>query len=145
MAQPLLDALAYEYGTRYGEQPELVDRELRAYPAEEFSSPHGGLVVLAEDDEPIAGGAFRTYDPDTAELKRIWTAAHRRREGLGKVVLAALESRITEQGFGRIYLTTGWRQPEAVALYLAASYQAEFDPTGYPIGEVAHPFTKSLR
>ena len=35
---------------------------------------------IDEHGESVAGGAFRRYDPDTAEFKRIWThSAHRRR------------------------------------------------------------------
>ncbi|WP_285248016.1 GNAT family N-acetyltransferase [Pseudarthrobacter sp. efr-133-R2A-89] len=144
--RPLLDELAVEYDTRYGE---LFGRgaaaeELNRYPAAEFEGPHGALLVIQENGESIAGGAFRRYDPATAELKRIWTHSAHRRRGLGRVVLAELEALAASRGYTRLYLTTGPRQPEAKHLYLNTGYQAQFDLTADPetIGPLA--FTKDL-
>ncbi|WP_408068769.1 GNAT family N-acetyltransferase [Williamsia herbipolensis] len=141
-AQPLLTELAVEYSTRYGGSAETMYSELVDYPAAEFAPPDGALVVLLRGDEVVAGGAFRRYDHDTAELKRIWTSAAHRRQGLARRVLAELERAITELGYRRVYLTTGWRQPEADALYLAAGYTALFDPTAPSVEHVPHPFEK---
>ena len=74
-AQPLLAELAVEYSSRYGGTAEQMYSELVEYPADEFAAPDGALVVIVRDDEVVAGGAFRRYDADTAELKRIWTSA----------------------------------------------------------------------
>ena len=38
-----------------------------------------------------------------------------------------LESRAQVAGHRHIYLTTGFRQPEAVKLYLSLGYQPQFD------------------
>ena len=93
----------------------------------------------------VAGGAFRlraepelgdaarltrpgTRDADglptvrTAEYKRIWTSSAHRRRGLSRRVLAELETRAVDAGYERLYLTTGPRQPEAAALYLATGF-----------------------
>lgn len=44
----------------------------------------------------------------------------------------------------RIYLTTGWRQPEAVALYLAMGYTPLYDPS-LPAEDIGlRPFGKQL-
>ncbi len=69
--RPLLRELGDEYSTRYGKD---AHAELARYPDEEFTPPHGGLLLLLlERGEPVAGGAFRRYDAATAEPKRIWT------------------------------------------------------------------------
>lgn len=142
LAAPLLTELAVEYSTRYERPFEEQFESLTTHPGEEFAPPHGALLVLVEDGEPVAGGAFRRYDERTAELKRIWTSKHHRRRGLGRIVLDELESEAVRRGYSRIYLTTGWRQPEAVALYLAAGYTALFDPS-LPAEEIGpHPFEK---
>jgi GNAT superfamily N-acetyltransferase len=144
LASPLLDELAVEYGTRYGpiDEPEYAD--LRAYPAEEFDPPGGVLIVALSDGVPVAGGAFRRYDASTAELKRMWTAAGHRKRGYGKLVVAELERIALQRGYTRICLTTGWRQPEAVALYLATGYTPLFD-LSLPAHEIGvHPFEKQL-
>jgi GNAT superfamily N-acetyltransferase len=144
LASPLLDELSVEYGTRYGASagPEYTD--LRAYPAEEFDPPGGVLIVAVSNGVPVAGGAFRRYDPSTAELKRMWTASGHRRRGYGKLVVAELERIALLRGYTRVYLTTGWRQPEAVALYLAMGYTPLYDPSLRAEDVGPHPFDKQL-
>ena len=144
LAAPLLDELAVEYSTRYGGSAGRQSAELRAYPAEEFEPPAGALVVALLDGVPITGGAFRRYDSTTAELKRIWTTSSHRKRGCGKLVVAELERIAARRGYTRIYLTTGWRQPEAVALYLATGYTPLYDQS-LPARQVGpHPFEKHL-
>jgi GNAT superfamily N-acetyltransferase len=128
LAEPLLAELTVEYATRYGATTERVGTWLRGYPAEEFAAPGGGMLVGLLDDAPVTGGAFRRFDAETAELKRIWTDSRFRRRGLAKSLLAALESEIAARGYRRVYLTTGDRQPEAEALYLATGYHRLTDP-----------------
>ncbi|NKY33463.1 GNAT family N-acetyltransferase [Nocardia speluncae] len=141
LAAPLLTELAIEYSLRYGRTAGEIRHELATYPAAEFAPPDGGLLIVIEDSEPVAGGAFRRYDTNTAELKRIWTAREHRRRGLGRLVLAELEAEIIRRGYSRIYLTTGPRQPEAVALYNAAGYTALGRVLEHEVGRL-HPFEK---
>ena len=144
--RPLLDELAVEYDTRYGDRSgrTAAADELNRYPAEEFEAPGGALLVIQEDGESIAGGAFRRYDPTTAELKRIWTHSGHRRRGLARLVVAELETLAASRGYTRVYLTTGPRQPEAKHLYLSTGYQPQFDLDADPetLGSLA--FTKEL-
>jgi GNAT superfamily N-acetyltransferase len=132
LAQPLIAELAVEYATRYNGTEEGVLRWLRGYPAEEFSPPHGGMLIGLVDGQPVTGGAFRRFglveDVETAELKRIWTDRRHRQRGYARMLLAELEARITAIGYRRVYLTTGDRQPEAEALYTAAGYTRLTDP-----------------
>jgi GNAT superfamily N-acetyltransferase len=129
LAAPLFAELTVEYDTRYGDLFGGASEELTRYPAEEFLPPVGELLLLVEDGAPVAGGAFRRHaDPGTAEVKRMWTAAAHRRRGLGRRALAELEHRAAARGYTRMYLTTGPRQPEAKALYLAAGWTPLFDP-----------------
>ena len=73
--RPLLDELAHEYDSRYGSLfgHGAAAEELNRYPAEEFAGPGGALLIVRENGQSVAGGAFRRYGPDTAEFKRIWT------------------------------------------------------------------------
>ncbi len=128
LAEPLLAELATEYATRYGGATERVSRWLRGYPADEFAAPGGGMVIGLLGDLPVTGGAFRRFDPDTAELKRIWTDGRHRRRGHARALLSVLEADIAARGYRRVYLTTGDRQPEAEALYLATGYRRLDDP-----------------
>ena len=85
LAAPLLAELAVEYADRYGGTKERVSAWLRGYPAEEFAAPGGALLIGVLDGRTVTGGAFRRFDAETAELKRIWTSqpvpAARSREG----------------------------------------------------------------
>ncbi len=132
--RPLLDELAVEYEARYADLfgAGNATKELEKYPAEEFAAPGGGLLILQEAGESVAGGAFRRYDADTAEFKRIWTHSRHRRRGLARRVLVELEGRAAELGYSRVYLTTGPRQPEARALYLNTGYEPLFDVDAPP-------------
>lgn len=128
LAEPLLAELALEYASRYRAPVEGVSKWLRTYPADEFTAPGGAMLIGLRDGQPVTGGAFRRFDPETAELKRIWTDSRHRRRGYAKVLLAELEKLITERGYRRIYLTTGDRQPEAEELYLSTGYRRLDEP-----------------
>ncbi len=145
LAEPLLAELAVEYANRYGGTPEGVATWLRGYPADEFEAPAGGMLIGLLDHRPVTGGAFRRFDEQTAELKRIWTDSGHRRRGLAKALLVELEAEISGRGYRRVYLTTGDRQPEAEALYLATEYRKLTDPL--PAEGEVYPmaFLKELR
>ena len=146
LARPLLADLEREYDARYGVavfgEPAIV--EITRYPVEAFAAPSGAFLVLLHRGVPISGGAFMRYGERTAEFKRIWTRSDHRGQGLAKVVLRELEARARVLGYERVYLTTGPRQPEAVALYLGSGYTALYDPA-IPAEEIgAPPFEKDL-
>ena len=149
-AQPLFDGLEHEYGQRYRDVIARIGGsardELNRYPATAFAAPDGAFVLLLRDAQVIAGGAFmRHRDEATAEVKRVWTDSRLRRQGLARRVLLELEAQALRQGYRRIYLTTGFRQPEAVALYLSHGYRALFDLHADPETIVHLPFEKSLQ
>ena len=63
------------------------------------------------------------------------SAAYLRRQGLARAIVDALELRAAQQSYRRVYLTTGFRQPEAWALYDRNGYtrlfDASIDPEAY--------------
>ena len=143
LVRPMLTELDHEYGLRYGHTLGDLDEETRRERAR-FAAPDGGLVLLLDGDTPVAGGAFRRWDPQTAELKRIWTDSAHRRRGLARLVLAELEREIGARGYRRIHLTTGPRQPEAQGLYLTSGYTPLYDRSR-PAEEIGkHPFEMSV-
>jgi GNAT superfamily N-acetyltransferase len=144
--RPLLDELAVEYDTRYGDRfgRKAAAEELNRYPAEEFSAPHGTLLIVQEDGQSVAGGAFRRFDRRTAEFKRIWTHSAHRRRGLARLVLAELEAEAARRGYSKVYLATGPRQPEAKFLYLNSGYAPLFDPSADPETLTLLAFVKNL-
>ncbi|MGK4582966.1 GNAT family N-acetyltransferase [Kitasatospora sp. HPMI-4] len=139
ITEPLVRELTHEYVSRYGPS---AHQEMARYPAAAFAPPDGLLLLLLEDGEPVAGGAYMRYDERTAELKRVWTHSQHRRRGLARRVLTELEAAARQAGYRRIHLTTGPLQPEARGLYLAAGYTPLFDVTAEALGPL--PFEKHL-
>jgi GNAT superfamily N-acetyltransferase len=131
-AQPLIDDLGRDYDERYGLNDGIPSSfELQRYPAELFDPAHGGVfLLLIRDDVVVAGGAFKRESSTTAEIKRVWTHPSYRRQGLARTMMDALENRAREVGYTVVELTTGARQPEAVALYLGLGYEPLFDLDG---------------
>lgn len=145
LAEPLVTQLTAEYDRRYGAYfGETADKEMNRYPAALFAPPDGNFLLLLRDGFPIAGGAFKRFDGETAELKRIWTDENHRRQGLARRIVAELEQQAFKQGYSRLYLTTGFRQPEARDLYIHSGYTPLFDVDADPEIYGALPFEKFL-
>lgn len=147
LARPLVEQLTQEYDSRYGDfyQESGDPREMEKYAPEVFTPAEGGnFVLLLEHGQPISGGAFKRLLPHTAEFKRIWTHSAHRRRGFARRVLAELEAQAWRQGYRDVFLTTGFRQPEATGLYLSHGYTALFDPHGDLEAQRKLPFRKAL-
>ena len=81
-------------------------------------------VVLAMlDGEPAWCGAVKGFSAGEMEVKRMFTDPNARGRGVAFAVLAELEKWAAELGYSACVLETGWRQPEAVALYRKAGYE----------------------
>jgi GNAT superfamily N-acetyltransferase len=129
LAAPLVEELSREYDERYGLNDGIPSSaELSRYPSAVFTAEQGGtFILLLADGAPVAGGAFKREDETTVEVKRVWTHSAYRRRGLARRVMAELEAEARRRGMRRVILTTGARQPEAVALYLSLGYEPQFD------------------
>lgn len=147
--RPLIEDLARDYDARYAPTDGVPSSaELTRYPPEAFAAERGGaFLALLEDGRVVAGGAIKRGGTGEdgrplGELKRMWTHPERRRRGLAGRVLALLETRAGELGYTGLELTTGAKQPEAVALYLRHGWTPDFDPA-VPQDEAAYlRFTK---
>jgi putative acetyltransferase len=81
------------------------------------------VVVAYEDGTPVSCGAIKEYDPNTVEVKRMYTLPESRGKGIASQVLAALEIWAAELSYEKCILETGKRQPEAIGLYQKNGYQ----------------------
>lgn len=80
-------------------------------------------VVLAYHNGKALGcGAFKKYDADAAEIKRMYVLLPERGKGIAGEVLTELEKWALEEGFGSCILETGKKQPEAIRLYEKSGY-----------------------
>ncbi|GDX03950.1 GNAT family N-acetyltransferase [Buttiauxella sp. WJP83] len=140
--QPIITGLFGEYEARYGD---YFSRDAEVELTEWYLAPQGLFIVLERDGEIIATGAYKPFDEHTAEIKRIWTHSSLRKQGIAQRMMRELESRAQIAGYSHVYLTTGFRQPEAVKLYLSLGYQPQFDIQRNPEEYSVAPFDGRLR
>lgn len=138
--QPFLDGLFAEYNDIYGDffekqgqaaayQRNSHNESERYDDPNKYLPPHGLFIVLKRHGQIIAMGAYKRYDHETAELKRIWSHHQLRKQGLAGRVVRELEQRAYQAGYKKVYLTTGFLQIPAVKLYLSLGYQPQFEIT----------------
>lgn len=140
--QPIIEGLFADYAARYGD---YFSRDAEIEISEHYLAPQGIFLVLEREGEIIATGAYKPFDDRTAEIKRIWTHPRLRQQGLAGRVVQELERRALQAGYSHIYLTTGFRQPEAVRLYLSLDYTPHFDLTRDPHEYSLPPYDGRLR
>jgi GNAT superfamily N-acetyltransferase len=81
------------------------------------------VVVAYENDLPVGCGAFKKYDDETVEIKRMFVPPEKRGKGIAGKVLSELERWAVENGFTFAVLETGLKQPEAIRLYEKSGYE----------------------
>jgi GNAT superfamily N-acetyltransferase len=80
-------------------------------------------VVALDGDTPIGCGAFKPFDENSVEIKRMYVLPEWRGKGVAPQILTGLEHWAAELGYGRCVLETGLRMPDAVAFYTKNSYR----------------------
>ena len=88
---------------------------------DQLAQPDIRLFVARRDGAPLACGALRIAS-DYGEVKRMYVAPAARGEGLGRAILARIESEAQRAGLRVMRLETGNRQTEALSLYRSAGY-----------------------
>ncbi|OEJ98845.1 GNAT family N-acetyltransferase [Flavivirga aquatica] len=82
------------------------------------------VVIAYLNEAPVACGAFKEFDNNTVEIKRMFTLPESRGKGLASKILLELEKWSNELSYNACILETGKRQTEAVAFYKKMSYTA---------------------
>ena len=80
-------------------------------------------VVLAyENDAAVGCGAVKEFGENAMEVKRMFVPRENRGNGVASMVLQELENWTAELGYEKCVLETGYKQPEAIALYEKNGY-----------------------
>lgn len=93
-----------------------------------FEPPAGAFYLGYVDDTPVATGAWRREHTrrlgatNPAEIKRMYVVPEAQRRGYARLMLAHLERTAAAAGHDALLLSSGERQPEALALYASAGY-----------------------
>ncbi|MGI8639630.1 MAG: GNAT family N-acetyltransferase [Pyrinomonadaceae bacterium] len=109
----------------------LLDRELQIRDGDEHSfyaqfnkiDKIRHVVIAYEDGEAVGCGAIKEYAKGVVEIKRMFVRTARRGRGIAKSILSELETWANELDFSECILETGWKQPEAIALYQKNGYE----------------------
>jgi GNAT superfamily N-acetyltransferase len=69
------------------------------------------------NNKPVVCGAFKKFDKNSVEIKRMFTLPENRSKGIASKILNVLKVWAKESGFNSCILETGNRQVEAVNFY----------------------------
>ena len=81
------------------------------------------VVLVYDNDVPIACGAIKEFSTEAMEVKRMFTQPDFRGKGVASLLLSELEKWAKKLGYQKCVLETGKRQEDAVALYQKNAYQ----------------------
>lgn len=80
-------------------------------------------VIAYENETAIGCGALKEYEPEVAEIKRMYVREKERGRGVAGQILEELERWAKELNFSECILETGLKQPEAIRLYQKSGYE----------------------
>lgn len=80
------------------------------------------VVVAYENEKPVACGAFKEFNKETTEIKRMFTLNGHRNKGIASKILIELENWSIELSYTFCILETGRRQIEALEFYKKMNY-----------------------
>ena len=108
----------------------LLDKDLAKRDGDEhafyaqFNKPKNirHVIVCYADGKLIGCGAFREFETETVEIKRMFVLPEYRGHGIGLKILNEIELWATESDYTTCVLETGKKQPEAIRLYQKAGY-----------------------
>ena len=75
------------------------------------------VLVLYINNVLVGCGAFKMYDKQKVEIKRMYVLEDFRGKGIAQAILKELESWAKQIGYQNCILETGKKQPEAIRLY----------------------------
>lgn len=101
----------------------------------EVNKPYNmnAICVVYEDEQPIACGAWKKIDDETAEIKRIYVLPQHRRKGAASMIVKAMEADAAKTGRRRFILETARTTADSASFYLSLGYK-EIDYYGSPAG-----------
>lgn len=81
------------------------------------------VIIIYENSAPIACAAFKKYDKECAEVKRVFIKEKYRGKGISKKLMKQLEARAKEKGYKYLILESGEPLVSAMALYRKIGYE----------------------
>ena len=109
----------------------LLDNDLQSRDGDEHafyaqfnkSDSIKNVIVAFVEEVPIGIGAYRSYDENTVEIKRMFVHPSYRGKGYAAKILNELEAWAADNNYTAAVLETGKKQPEAISLYKKNGYE----------------------
>ncbi len=139
-ATALIEALSWDLAKRYDSD----DPERAGFDPAAQSGPGRAFLVARLDGVPVGCAALVPVRPTVGELKRMYVVPDARGRGVARALLTAVEEAARRYGHHELWLETGLRQPEAIALYESAGYRRIPDFGHYAGEELVRSFGKRL-
>ncbi|MDQ0595646.1 GNAT superfamily N-acetyltransferase [Chryseobacterium ginsenosidimutans] len=79
-------------------------------------------IIIYIDEIPAACGAFKKFEDDTVEIKRMFTNLNFRKRGLATAIVKELENWAKESGYKKTVLESSLEQNEALSVYEKSGY-----------------------
>ena len=79
-------------------------------------------IVIYVDEIPAACGAFKKFDEETVEIKRMYTNPDFRKKGLATAIVKELEFWAKELNYTKAVLESSLEQNEALSVYEKSGY-----------------------
>lgn len=90
----------------------------------QFNHIYINQVIICYDDEVAVGcGAFKEYEPNVAEIKRMFVLPEQRGKGIAAIILNQLENWAAAKGYTSCILETSVRLESAHVLYKKSGYE----------------------
>jgi GNAT superfamily N-acetyltransferase len=80
-------------------------------------------LLCYENDVAVGIGAYKEFEPNVAEIKRMYTLPEHRGKGIAKAILTELELWAKEENYTVAILETGCMQKDAIGLYHKLGYE----------------------
>ena len=90
-----------------------------------FAERNPGLFLLALDESRIVGSALAGWDGRRGWLYHVGTDPDRRRGGIGRALVAAIETRLRDLGCPKLNLIVWDDNEQAMAFWRALGYRRE--------------------
>ena len=103
------------------------------------------VVIAYQDGSAIGCGAFRVFDVDTVEIKRMFVKKEYRGTKTASSILNSLEAWASEEGFIKCILETGNNQIEAINFYKKSGYKSISNYGHYAQMEGSNCFEKLVQ
>lgn len=102
----------------------VLDGEDHAFYAQfNKSSLLKNALICYENGVPVGIGAYKEFEPNIAEIKRMYTLPEHRGKGIAKAILTELELWAKEENYKVSILETGFLQHDAIGLYQKLGYE----------------------